>query len=194
MKRLFETLIAVLWVFVPLQIAHGQQAEAPVYEDGDWWRVRVEFEHKGFSRSGGICSENFSEYLVEMEQGNPKVFGISGNNKEAINCEIISRHLFNIPDDRGHLKFPLTVGSRWSQQWTNKEGRYRTWNLNVAAWEKVQTPKGEFDAFKIEADLGGFPINLVYYYSPKVKANVLFKLTMWREDRTMTLVDFKVRK
>ena len=53
MKKLFETLIAVLCVFVPLQIAHGQQAEAPVYKDGDWWRVSIKFEYKeGLSRSG----------------------------------------------------------------------------------------------------------------------------------------------
>lgn len=67
-------------------------------------------------------------------------------------------------------------------------------NFNVAAWEKIQTPKGEFDAFKIEADMEGFPSNRVYYYSPKVKAIVLFKLTRRENDRTVTLVDFKVRK
>lgn len=129
-----------------------------------------------------------------MEQGKPKVFGISGKNKEAIDCADISWELFNIPDERGYLKFPLTVGSSWSHRYSNRAGRWRDLNLNVAAWEKVQTPKGKFDAFKIEADLEGRDSSRVYYYSPKVKAIVLLKRISRRIDRTVTLVDFNVSK
>ncbi len=193
MKVFSVTTFAALSILLLPILSYGQQAEAPVYKDGDWWRVRVKFEFKEGSRTGE-CHEEYSEYLVEMEQGKPKVFGISGKNKEAIDCAFISWELFNIPDERGYLKFPLTVGSSWSHDFTNRGGRNRTFNLTVAAWEKVQTPKGEFDAFKIEADIEGRPSNRVYYYSPKVKANVLFKLTRRIEDRTMTLVDFNVSK
>ena len=31
----------VLWFFVPLT-SLAQQADAPVYKDGDWWRVEVD--------------------------------------------------------------------------------------------------------------------------------------------------------
>jgi len=191
MKRFFATLIAVLCVFVPLQIAYGQQAEAPVYKDGDWWRVRVKFEHLEWYARSGECFEGYLEYLVEMNQGKPKVYGLTGTNKEAIDCPLISRQLLNIPDERQYLKFPLTVGGSWSHRFLNFIGKWRYYDFNVAAWKKVQTPKGEFDAFKIEAGTVGGDPNRVYYYSPKVKAIVLLK-KIKGNTRAVTLVDFKV--
>jgi len=192
MKKLFEALMGVLCVLVPLQISYGQQAEAPVYKDGDLWRVKVEVVHKGYTRSGQ-CDEMYPEYLVRWEQGKPKVYRVSGTMQEEIDCPSIIRDLLNIPsDERGWLNFPLSLNKAWSFRY--QSGRRPIWNYSenkVMAWEKVRTPKGEFDAFKIERIINP---GLSYYlwYSPAAKAIIVLQRRATLSDRTVTLVDFNV--
>jgi hypothetical protein len=178
-------------------VSHGQQTQAPVYKDGDWWRVKVEVVQKGYSRSGQ-CDENYPEYLVRWEQGNPKVYGVSGKNEEEINCPSVIRDLLNIPpDEMGWLSFPLSLNSAWSFRYQRRIPGVRSWwadtQNKVVAWEKVRTPKGEFDSFKIERVLLGDPETLYYsWYSPVAKAIIVFQRRATLSDRTVTLVDFNV--
>ena len=82
--------------------------------------------------------------------------------------------------------------------------RWVTIDYEVLGWERVQTPKGEFEAFKLSSYVttltytGYKERRETYYYSPKVKAIILRKFTMLRlgqheRDATNTVVDFNVR-
>jgi len=197
MKKFFEMLIAVLCLLVPLQISYGQQAEAPVYKDGDWWRVKVEVVQKGYTRSGQ-CDEMYPEYLVRWEQGKPKVYRVSGTMQEEIDCPSMIRDLLNIPpDERGWLNFPLSLNKAWSFSYlSGGPGRRSRRNYSenkVTTWEKVHTPKGEFDAFKIERLINP-GLNYYLWYSPAAKAVIVFQRRATQSDRTVTLVDFNLSK
>src|SRR5262249_16052378 len=70
--------ILTLFLLLPYS-SHAQQAEAPVYRDGDWWRVKVDvFRTAGASLSGPVL-ERFPEYIVKFESNKPKVLGVQGN-------------------------------------------------------------------------------------------------------------------
>jgi len=129
---------------------------------------------------------------VEIKRGKPRVYGVSGNNKEEIDCLPISRDLLNIRDERRYLKFPSAVNSSWSHRYLNDAGRWRDLDFKTVAWEKISTPKGEIGAFKIKAVRPGRPPSRVYNYSPKAKAIVVFKRNTTGINRTVTLVDFNV--
>ena len=67
-------LIAILTFLLVPYFSHAQQAEAPVYKDGDWWRVKVDMVRPaGVSVSGPVL-ERFPEYIVKFESNKPKVF------------------------------------------------------------------------------------------------------------------------
>jgi len=72
----------------------------------------------------------------------------------------------------------------------------------VQAWEKIKTPKGEFDAFKIVMTMrapGPKPLapgetrTHTYYYAPDVKAIVSFD-TSGSFRLASTLIDFRLSK
>ncbi len=181
---------AMLIVFLPYS-AYGQQAEAPMYKDGDWWKVKVELAYLEGS-SAENCDEFYSEYLVKIQGGTPKIYGI-GKGQEEIECTRLEGWLLGTgSDSRVKLKFPLRLGHSWSSSFFGGwRGRRQDVDYKVLAWENVQTPKGNFEAFKIRAEVLG-RADWRFYYSPKVKAIVLWNSEGRRVRRKITLVDFKV--
>jgi hypothetical protein len=201
---MFKYTVALLGTIALLSVPHisnAQQAQAPVYQDGDWWRIKVEtVRPTGVSISGPQFG-GFSEYIVKVESGSPKVFGISGEVSKELDAPPIVSLVLGKPGWRGELiKFPVRVGLSWSDRFQFQprglpmrweEGRYE-----VQAWEKIKTPKGEFEAFKIVMTMG-VPTGpkskgtsnrtTTYYYAPEAKAIVSF-----REDGTETKVVSKL--
>jgi hypothetical protein len=185
--------------------AFGQEANAPTYKDGDWWKVQVEVSYSlGMSRSGR-CDENFAEYMVKIDQGKPKVYGIKENSQEEIQCPIIVAQLFGFGEDEDrvraeYVKFPLSVGKKWTARIPERlmgvaggtvfKSRWNEVHYNTVAWEKVRTPKKELEAFKIEASVGR--ARRTYFYSPEAKAIVQFRWGEQTTRRTMMLVDYNV--
>src|SRR3989304_7257175 len=113
MKAIVSTLLLTVWLVCLLPYAlYGQQAEAPVYKDGDWWRLKVENVFKAGVPRSGRCNELYPEYLVKIDQGKPKVFSVSDNKEEEIRCSGIANELLNIGQEAGrYLKFPLALNS-----------------------------------------------------------------------------------
>ncbi len=110
---------ALLIVLFPYPLL-GQQAEAPVYQDGDWWKVKIEFDFKdGYNRSGE-CYESYPEYLVKIEQGRPKIYGISGLGQEKIDCPEIRDEVLGKGRTK-NLKFPLSLGLTWTGRGIGKK-------------------------------------------------------------------------
>lgn len=202
MKRLMQTLIPALCLFVPLQISYGQQAEAPVYKDGEWWRIKREVT-RVYSSVSGVCSEAYPEYLVRIEGGNPNVFAVKGDQLEAIDCPLILRRVSRKSEKFSDLKFPMYVGLTWSERRSislpGLKARWRDYQYEVKSWEKIKTPKGEFDVFKIEKSHQVSPPGRpaywqveTYHYSPAVKAIVRFHTPGEDLTGTTVLVDFNV--
>ena len=59
--------------------SHAQQAEAPIYKDGDWWRVKLDVVRPtGVSVAGGVL-ERFPEYIAKFESNRFTVLGVHGS-------------------------------------------------------------------------------------------------------------------
>ena len=176
----------------------------PVYNEGDWWKVKIERILVSDERSG---QNKNSEYLLEIQEGKPKLYAISGANKKELDLPEIEDEILGLGKITRKLKFPLRVGNRWAHRY-RREGRvsrerWVTVEYKVLGRQKVQTPKGMFEAFKLRSFFEYsnqnhyYEYTETYYYSPKVKAIILRKFNMRRSgklrlDRTVTVVDFNV--
>jgi hypothetical protein len=152
----------------------------------------------------------FPEYLVKIDKGKFKVFGARGEQHKEIEAPNIVSVVLGRPDWRGDLlKFPMYVGLTWSSRFSIQlPGLPLRWagaQYEVHSWEKIQTGKGELEAFKIVMSVPGSPIPqkgsitarvATYYYSPKLKAIVDFREKSPPNSpeavTSSTLVDFNV--
>lgn len=208
MKKLSGTVLLVLFLALAPHASDAQQVDAPVYKDGEWWRVKVEVSFSPGTSRSGRCDEIFAEYLVKIDRGRPKVYGIKDTEHQALDCPDIASQLLGLgpggqPSRVRYLNFPLSLGQSWTFQSSatiSGPGRrsVRTYEIvsKVSSKEKVATPRGEFEAFKIERS--GRPSQDIwrwtYYYSPAVKAIIRFEGSLSSELRTITLVDFSVNQ
>jgi hypothetical protein len=201
--------IGILILLLIPHSSHAQQAEAPVYKDGDWWRVKVDVVRPPGVSIAGPQAGRFPEYIVKFESGGPKVIGIEGNESKETNSPPTIAMVLGRTGWRGDLlRFPMRVGLTWSdrfefqprgRQMRSEEGRYE-----VQSWEKIKTPKGEFDAFKLVMTMS-VPIGPkpqaptevrphTYYYAPDIKAIVSFREAGTEGSLTSTLIDFSLAK
>jgi len=186
----------------------AQQAEAPVYKDGDWWRVKVNVTRPPGVSVAGIQLESFAEYIVKFEASQPKVLGVEGNRTQEVDLPTIISLVLRRPGWSGDLlRFPMRVGFAWSDrfqfqppgaQMRREEGRYE-----VQAWEKTKTLKGDFDAFKLVMNMtaptcpkgkGSAVRTRTYFYAPDVKAIVSLQTSGTDASVASTLIDFSLGK
>jgi hypothetical protein len=196
-------------LFLWASMSFSQQIAAPVYKEGDWWRIKVEVRYgTGISKSG-YCEEAYSEYMVKVDQDQKKVYGIKDEKQEQLDCPDILEQLLGIetdgePNSQKYLVYPLTVGKTWTAQVAEererktktKRANVRWLNLEykVLGWQNLKTPKGQLGAFKIE--VSGWPWGQppTYYYSPDAKAIVRLREQKERVTRIVTLLDYSVSK
>ena len=178
------------------QRAVGPQVQAPVYKDGDWWKVNV-------TRNSSVehCLDDYEEYLVKIEDGQQKAFGLEKGKPESVDCPRVIGYVLLSPKSKRweSLRFPMRVGLSWSKRFYYEYtggGASGTWldvDYEVQSWEKVKTPKGVFDSIKIVSTAHfNTPVERTYYYAPKAKAIVKFHMKGSRGEERTTLVDFKV--
>lgn len=194
-------------LFLASYSSNAQQAEAPVYKDGDWWRVKVDVVRPpGVSLSGPVL-ERFPEYIVKFESNQPKVFGVEGNESKETSSQVVTALVLGRPPWLGEMvRFPLRVGLTWSDrvkfQPPGMQMRLEEAKYEVQSWEKVKTPRGEFDAFKIVMTMrapGPKPLapgeirTHTYYYAPDIKALASFD-TSGSARVASTLIDFSLSK
>ncbi len=174
----------------------GPQVQAPVYNEGDWWRIKTERRLVSGVTVTGLCRAEFLEYLIKIEDGRRKVFGIDGDQFERIRCPSILLTVLGRTRSKNNLKFPMQVGLSWSGRFYFQIGGRGRWvdpQYKVESWEMIKTPKGEFQAFKIVMSFSALVERVTtYYYAPKVKAVVFFREEAGEFKRTSTLVDFQV--
>jgi len=168
--------------------ACAQQAEAPGYRDGDWWRIKLEVARPGGVSVTGPQLGGFPEYRVQIDSGQARVFGIRGDESRALDAPPILALVLGKSGWRGELlRFPLRVGLTWSDRFQfqprGAQARWEEAGYEVQAWEKFKSLRGEVDAFKIvmrmNAPTGprgkGTAVRTgTYYYAPEIKAIVSF--------------------
>ncbi|HVH90685.1 MAG TPA: hypothetical protein VM783_04775, partial [Candidatus Acidoferrum sp.] len=96
-------LIGILTVLLVAYSSHGQQAEAPVYKDGDWWRVKVDVVRPNDVFVSGPVLERFPEYIVKFESNKPKVFGVQGNESKEVNWQAVTSLVLGRPAWLGEM-------------------------------------------------------------------------------------------
>jgi len=201
--------VALLGVILSLcnpDSSSAQRTDAPVYREGDWWRIKIDTVRPTGTSISGPQFGGFPEYIVRFESGNPKVFGVRGEISKELDAPPIVSVVLGKSGWRGELiKFPVSVGVTWTDQFQFQprglptrweQGRYQ-----VQAWEKIKTLRGEFDAFKITMTMtvpsgpkskGTSSRITTYYYVPEVKAIVSFQEEGSETNVVSTLVDFNV--
>lgn len=188
MNRVIPALIMAVSLSISFpRFLHAQETEAPIYKEGDWWRVKVEVARPAGVSVGGPQLGGFPEYLVRVENSKFKVFGLREDQRKEIDSATIVSLVLGKPEWRGNLlKFPMRVGLSWSAQFPLQMPGIQRQELaqyEVQAWEKVKTLKGEFEAFKIlmtvaerTGRVGRLPGRAItYYYSPQIKAIVYLR-------------------
>ncbi|MBI3000744.1 MAG: hypothetical protein HYY46_20185 [Deltaproteobacteria bacterium] len=210
MNRLFSTFVVALLLLMIPHALLAQQTEAPVYQDGDWWRVKVGVTRPSGVAVGGPQLSGYPEYMVKVDSGRFRVFGIRGEQHNEIEAPNIVSLVAGRPEWRGELlMFPMHVGLTWSSrfpfQLPGLRQRWASAQYEVHSWETIKTVKGELEAFKIVMDVPGLPVPqkgsitarvATYYYSPKTKAIVYFREESPPKSpeaiTAATLVDFNV--
>ena len=206
MAKLIVALLGIIMILAHPYSSGAQQTDAPVYRDGDWWRIKIATARPTGTSIGGPQFGGFPEYIVRFESGNPKVFGIRGEFSKELDAPQIVAVVLGKSGWRGELvKFPLGVGLTWSDRFQfHPRGLPMRWEqgrYEVQTWEKIKTAKGEFDGFKITMTTtvptgpkGKGTSNRVttYYHVPEVKALVSFEERGSETNVVSTLVDFNV--
>jgi len=80
--------------------------KAPAYKNGDWWKVKIELK----GSAGLRCKFDYSDYLLEIQEGKPKLYVINGTNKDEFDCPLMEDEILGKITRK--LKFPLRVGKR----------------------------------------------------------------------------------
>src|SRR5262245_2468004 len=99
-------------------------------------------------------------YEVSVTQGVVKLYQIDGGqkNEKAIEpdgqTQTFVRLIGKSDNERPTLKFPLSVGQRWTHQYEirppgSKFNQRRSAEVNVVGIEQVTTPAGSFKAYKL---------------------------------------------
>jgi hypothetical protein len=205
-RAAFRLIGLLTFLLVPYS-SHAQQAEAPLYKESDWWRVKGDVVRPPGVSAAGEVLERFPEYIVKFESNQPKVFGVQGNEPKEVNSQAVTALVLGRPAWLGEmLRFPLRVGLTWSDRVkfppTGMQIRLEDAKYEVQAWEKIKTSKGEFDAFKIVMTMrapGPKPLapgeirTHTYYYAPDIKAITSFD-TSGSARVASTLIDFSLSK
>lgn len=129
--------------------SNSQTAELPEWKPGDKRKYSVKDRLTGLIKDEQV-TEIFS---VDAQAIVVNVNGYKTQMTREFNERETQSHSNS---DLRLLSFPLSVGKAWSfkTDWKNKAANssgVESADVKVASFEKVQTPAGEFDAFRIES-------------------------------------------
>jgi hypothetical protein len=165
-----------------------EQASAPSLKEGDTWQFAI--FRKG--QIGTSTDLNEGMYELSVTQGVVKLYQIDGGKKNEKPIEsdgptqTFVRLIGQKSDERPTLKFPLSVGQKWTYEYETKPpgskfNQRRSVEVNVVGMEQVTTPAGSFKAYKLirseswtvgslRGQKGGSTIT--YFYSPETRSIV----------------------
>jgi hypothetical protein len=153
-------LIAGLFLIVPVATTYSErQAVLPTIAEGTFWQFKAATTFvSGVSRT----KELGGDYEVIYQDDKLRVFILNGDERteiEDVRAEELKRMIAFGQDGRKYLDFPLSVGKKWNTPYLVRlPGSRFTIQRNVGyvkGIENVQTPGGNFEAFRIDGWLSG---------------------------------------
>ena len=153
-------LVAGFFLIVPVSMTYSErQAVLPTIAEGTFWQF------KGATTFiSGVSStrEVSGDYEVIYQDGKLRVFIFSGDERteiEDVRTEELKRMIAIGQDGRKYLDFPLSVGKKWNAVYPVRlpDSRF-TIQRNVGyvkGIENIQTPGGNFEAFRIDGWFSG---------------------------------------
>jgi hypothetical protein len=164
-----------------------EQLSAPVHKEGDTWQFNI--SKKGQRTSSTAQIEG--TYELSITKGAVKLYEIKGSQKNEIRPMQELLFLIGKSEQQPGLRFPLSVGQKWTYRYQNRflPGRRRSAEVNVSGIEQVTTPAGTFKAYKlIRSESWSVPSifggrggsTSTYFYSPETRSIV--KLSTASED------------
>jgi hypothetical protein len=125
-------------------------------------------------------------YELAFLQGKIKLYQVGEGQKTELEIAPNTEGLLSLVgqrEQRPHLKFPLSVGQKWTYEYTDrpvsaKRDQNRSVEVSVVGMEQVTTPAGSFKAYKLLRTEswprpGGWNTNTaMYFYSPETRSIV----------------------
>jgi hypothetical protein len=177
-------LFALALSFVGSAIVFAQdQSPAPSFKEGDTWQFSI--KQQGGPQNVSSTSSNDGTYELIFTQGNIKLYKVEGTQKNEllINQTGPTQGLLTLigkSDQRANLKFPVSVGQKWTYAYREtpaggrRDQNYHV-DVSVAGMEQITTPAGTFKAYKLVADISWGSKGrsaMTYFYSPETRSIV----------------------
>lgn len=214
-KTAYFLLACIICLNVTSALSEPVVAERPTFTPGDVWRY--DFRNKRYAKPGckyEVVVEQVTDTNVLARVNYPDGCEVSVTTVLPVapgslqKFDLGMNHYFFSEEPYRAFDFPLFLGKSWTQKWVFKANGW-TYNDEVVgkveAFEKVTTPAGTFDTFRIHLTriyLGtntGRPtqsgiLKDTFWYSPQVKNFVKRSyIDPGWSNITRELVDFSVQ-
>jgi hypothetical protein len=178
MKNFLLFLVAGV-LFISAFEVFGQEAQTPVYKEGECWVFRsMSKNYQGYVSGVLALPANGDHKICFLER---KFFEMDGGTKSQISTGSLWNNILYMRENP-YLKFPLIVGQKRTEDFetrirgTNrrKKGTSETTVLGV---EQIASSAEAYQAFKIETNhwCGGKSCGrYTYFYSPQTKSVVIY--------------------
>lgn len=204
-KRVSFSIFAVALSWTTAVVFAQEQAPAPSFKEGDTWQFNI--IPKGML--GKSTEQNEGIYELTVTQGVVKLYDVNGGQKNEIPIQPdgptqVLLTLVGKSDQRQDLKFPLSVGQKWTYKYetrlpNTKFNTHRSAEVDVVGMEQVTTPAGSCKAYKLikneSASTGRFGgtsnITTTYFYSPETRSIVKSSRVV---DKNLSTVDIELIK
>ena len=178
MKSVLLFLVAGV-LLIPAFKVFGQEAEAPVYQEGECWLFRsVSKNYQGYVSGDLALPVNGDHKICFLEH---KFLEVEEGTKSQISTGSSWNNILYMRENR-YLKFPLIVGQKRTEEFetrlrgTNRRER-RTFESSVLGIGPITSSAGTYQTFKIETNgwCGGKSCGKwMYFYSPQTKSVVKY--------------------
>jgi len=175
-----------VWVFLVVGVlfitafkVFAQEAQAPVYKEGECWVFRsVSKNFQGYV-SGVLAMPVNGDHRICFLEG--KFVEINGRTKSQISTGSMWSNILYMRESN-HLRFPLIVGQKRTEEFearirgTNRRQK-GTAEISIVGMEPITSSAGAYETFKIETNhwCGGKSCGrYIYFYSPQTKSVVKY--------------------
>src|SRR5262245_40335470 len=154
-KNIFSVGLVVALFWSTAIVLAQEQAPAPSLKEGDTWQFNI--SRKG--QVGTTTDQTQGTYELSVAQGAVKIYAVNGSQKNEMPIQPSgpSQELLRLvgkSDQQPDLKFPLSVGQKWTYEYEYRPAgqvrdQRRSAEVTVAGTEQMTTPAGAFQAYKL---------------------------------------------
>jgi hypothetical protein len=166
-------------LLIPAFKVFGQEAQAPVYREGECWVFRSASKNFQGYVSGVLALPVNGDHRIWFLES--RFFELDGGRKSQISTGSLWNSILYMRENL-YLKFPLIVGQKRTEEFkarirgTNRL-QNRTLESTVLGLEQITSSAGAYQTFKIETNhwCGGNSCGrYIYFYSPQTKSVVKY--------------------